>query len=215
MASSTADVIGVLAGAASTLRVSLLPAELAHLACRIEPSDSTMFDQLTLFAYRGSGQVRILGPAPELPLLMLDSGLTVDTLTYNARLNLMAVRNLASITETALELLNQGLTNNDIRAVGAAASLSAFNYQTISHNPVIERAKGWAKATRALGIVRAHSGSLVGLLYAPQTDLSDLARWLRPRFAGTITQTRMTGGGYTINDQVQTGVAPTVPTEVE
>lgn len=203
MASSTADVVGVMAGLAYALDCSPTSAELAQLACQIEPSDSTMFSGLALLAYRGSGQFCALGIPPALPLLLLDPGYTVDTLAYNAQLDLARVRHLAASTQAALDLLQQGLSQADPAAIGAAATLSAVSYQAISANPLLEQAKLWAKATGALGLVRAHSGSVVGLLYPTQTDLTEPARWLSPRFAGAITQTHLTGGGYQIIKESQ------------
>lgn len=198
MASSTADVVGVMAGLAHALGRSLSAAELAQLACQIEPSDSTMFSGLALLAYRGSSQFCVLGVPPALPLLMLDPGYTVDTLAYNAQLDLARVRSLAASTQAALDLLRQGLSQSDPAAIGAAATLSALSYQVISANPLLKQARLWAEATGALGLVRAHSGSVVGLLYPAGTDLAEPARWLTSRFAGTMTQTHLTGGGYQI-----------------
>lgn len=202
MASSTADVIGVMVGVAHVLGYSLTGADLARLACQIEPSDSTMFSGLALLAYRGSSQFWALGTPPTLPLLMLDPGYTVDTLAYNAQLDLIRVRRLAATTQAALDLLRQGLSQPDPAAIGAAATLSALSYQSISANPLLEQARSWAGETGALGLVRAHSGSVVGLLYPAYTDLADPARWLAVRFGGTITQTHLVGGGYHIVGQV-------------
>jgi L-threonine kinase len=202
MASSTADVIGVMVGVAHALDHALTTAKLARLACQIEPSDSTMFSGLALLAYRGSSQSCVLGTPPALPLLMLDPGYTVDTLAYNARLNLAGVRRLAATTQAALDLLRQGLSQAEPAAIGAAATLSAMSYQSVSASPLLEQAKSWAEDTGALGLVRAHSGSVVGLLYPAHTDLADPAGWLANRFAGTITQTQLTGGGYHIVGQV-------------
>lgn len=195
MASSTADVVGVIMGLAEAVDRPISVAELVRLACRIEPSDSTMLTGLALLAYRGSGQFCQLGTPPPLPLLMLDPGGTVDTLTYNAQLDLAAVRQLGPSTRVALEWLDEGLRRGDGAAIGAAATLSALSYQKVSYSSLLEQAEAWAKATDALGLVRAHSGSVAGLLYPPQTDLADLAGWLAARFDGVITPTQLTGGG--------------------
>jgi L-threonine kinase len=196
MASSTADVVGVLVGLASALNHPLTSSQLAQLACQIEPSDSIMFAELALFAYRNNGQSRLLGPIPPLPLLMLDPGYIIDTLAYNAQLDLTAIRQLASTTQTALDLLCQGLTSGDAVAVGAAATLSAVSYQAINYNPLVEAAQEWAQSTGAVGVVRAHSGSVVGLLYPTGVDLAGLVRRISSRFQGLITPTQLTNEGY-------------------
>jgi len=198
MASSTADVVGVMAALSLGLQHPLAPEQLAGLACQIEPSDSTMFTNPTALAYRNGEPWQELGTVRSLPLLMLDPGQIVDTLAFNATLNLPALKQLGPGTQTALQLLQQGLAANHPEAIGQAASLSAFNYQTIAENPLLERAKRWATATGALGLVRAHSGSLVGLLYPPETPLAGPGRWLAGQFEGTITATMLAPGGFKV-----------------
>jgi L-threonine kinase len=196
LASSTADIVGVMVGLATALGYPISAAELARLACQIEPSDSTMFAGLAALAYRGSARYQELGSAPPLPLLMLDTGGPVDTLAYNARLNLSLVRQLAPTTQAALDLLRQGLADHNAAAIGAAATLSALNYQVVNYNPFLEQVQSWAKATGAIGLVRAHSGSVVGLLYAADTTLDEPAAWLAARFEGSIQPTYLAPGGY-------------------
>jgi L-threonine kinase len=201
MASSTADVVGVMIGLALTLEPSIPAGELARLACQVEPSDSTMFADLTALAYRDSARFQQLGPVPALPLLMLDTGQAVDTLTFNARLNLRAVRQLAPTTKTALEMLKQGLASNDAAAIGAAATLSALSYQRVNYNPLVDRAMRWVDETGAVGLIRAHSGSVLGLLYPANTNLNGPEQWLASRFEGTICQTQLTRGSYLLVDE--------------
>jgi len=201
MASSTADVVGVMVALATALGHAISPGELAQLACQVEPSDSTMFANLTMLAYRGSAQYLELGPAPTLPLLMLDTGQAVDTLTYNAWLNLAAVQKLAQNTAEAVKTLKLGLVSSDAEMIGAAATLSALSYQTVNHNPLIDQAVQWASETSAAGLVRAHSGSVAGLLYPANTDLTDLEHWLKTRFKGRIWQTYLTRGSHLLIDE--------------
>jgi len=204
MASSTADIVGVMTGLSIALGRAIPSGNLARLACQIEPSDSTMFAGLTALAYRGTARYREFGPAPPLPLLMLDTGHAVDTLSYNARLDLAQVRQLAPTTQVALELLNQGLSSRDPATIGAAATLSALSYQAVNYNPLLEQVLTWAKTTGALGVVRAHSGSVVGLLYGIQTDLTEPALWLTSRFEGSIQATYLAPGGSQLLDRPQT-----------
>lgn len=198
MASSTADIIGVMAGVATALDCVLTPGQIARLATRIEPSDSTMFAGLAVLAYRGSSRFEELGPVPELPLLMLDTGHPVDTLSYNARLNLNAVRGLAASTRDALDLLRAGLAQTNPKAIAAAATMSALSYQAVNYNPCLEQARRWAEKTGALGLVRAHSGSVIGLLYPPGASLAQPAQWLSTRFNGRISPTRLVAGSWSV-----------------
>ncbi len=201
MASSTADAVGVMIGLAMALEQSISAGELARLACQVEPSDSTMFADLTALAYRNSARFQILGPAPSLPLLMLDTEQAVDTLEFNARLNLAAVRQLAPTTKAAIELLKEGLNRNDAESIGAAATLSALSYQRVNYNPLIDRAMRWVTETGAVGLIRAHSGSVLGLLYPANTSLNGAEQWLSSRFEGTVYQTQLSRGSYLLVDE--------------
>lgn len=207
MASSTADVVGVMAGLAVLLQAPLPDSQMAHLACQVEPSDSTMFAGPALLGYRGSGRSEALGLLPPLALLMLDPGLTIDTLTYNIHLDLAAVRKLDWTTQIALDILKRGIQNNDLKAIGAAATLSATSYQVVHNNPLIPVAQAWAIATRALGLVRAHSGSMVGLLFPPETDLAEPAAWLATRFSGEIIPTAVTNAGPVVLEAKSSAMA--------
>ncbi|MDX1521763.1 MAG: hypothetical protein R3264_09065 [Anaerolineae bacterium] len=198
MASSTADIVAVLAGVATALGQEPGSACLAQLACQIEPSDSTMFMGATLLAYRGNGRGLEFPSLPPLPLLMLDPEKAVDTQHFNNSLNLDALQRLALSTETALKLLQRGLLSGDDKAIGMAATLSALSYQMIKFNPFIRTAIRWAAETGAIGVIRAHSGSVTGLLYPLETDLGEPIRRLSRRFKGSITQTRMSPGGHLI-----------------
>ena len=203
MASSTADVVGAIVGVALAHGKSLLPETVARLACQVEPSDSTMFPALTALAYRDSGHSEPIGPVPALPLLLLDPGQQVDTLAFNDSLDMSALRELDRTTQVALQYLKEGAIKADPHAIGAAATLSAEQYQSISFNLLLEKAKKWAKETGAVGIVRAHSGSVIGLLYPFDTDLTDPANWLANQFEVTITQTHLAPGGTQVMNETK------------
>jgi L-threonine kinase len=200
MASSTADVVGTLVGLATLLGHPLNPDDLARLACQIEPSDSTMFRGLTLFAYRGSARHLTLGQVPPLPLLLLEAGPGVDTVVYNTNLDLTQLQKLAATTQEAMEMLQVGLITQQEQLIGTAATLSALSYQKISYDPFLEKAHCWATMTGALGVVRAHSGSIVGLLYPAQADLTGPFRWLTSRFQGLITLTCLTNESFQVSN---------------
>jgi L-threonine kinase len=162
--SSTADIGATLYALARALGRSLTPAEVARLAVDVEPSDSSMFPGLALFAHR-SGQVcQALGPAPALSVLVIDPGGEVDTLAFNRLDHQAALRRLAAEHMQAFDLLRQGLKERDWAALGEAATLSSRLHQAILFNPLLEPVLALARQVGALGVCRAHSGSLLGLL---------------------------------------------------
>ncbi len=195
MGSSTADITAAVVGVGELHGHTFSPAEIARLACQIEPSDSTMFAPLTALAYRSGNHYREIGNVPPLTVLMLDFGQRINTQTFNEHLDEIRLRQLAPQTTEALHLLAEGIARSDFSAIGAAATLSAESFQRVSHRDYLPRVRQWARETAALGIVRAHSGSVMGLLYPPDAGTADISRWVGQRFSGRVSVTALAGGG--------------------
>lgn len=162
-ATSTADVAGSLAAWGLWREAPFTPEALARLAVVVEPSDGTMLPGLALFAHHDASIIEPLGPAPRLPLLLLDPGGTLDTIWWTRRLPRVA---LDGSTAAALADLRHGLTTGDLEALGRAASCSAAAYQPILPSALVAQALALAPGVGALGVVRAHSGPIAGLLFA-------------------------------------------------
>lgn len=181
-ASSTADVAGVIYALGQALESPFAPAEVASLAVQVEPSDGTMFPELTLFAHRTGALARPLGCAPPLAVVVVDPGGFVDTLAFNAVDHQAALRRLAPIHRDAFAMLESGLKAGDVTLVAQAATLSAIAHQEILFSPLVEACLSFLPSTKALGICRAHSGTIVGLICDPdQADL--VAKQAAERFA--------------------------------
>ncbi len=83
MASSTADIAATAAATAHHLGHALDEPTLARLCVALEPTDSTLFRQLTLFDHN-TAATQIACPAPPaLDLLVLESPLTLRTTDYH------------------------------------------------------------------------------------------------------------------------------------
>ncbi|MCZ7570893.1 MAG: hypothetical protein M5U01_20265 [Ardenticatenaceae bacterium] len=173
-ATSTADVAGGLAAWGLWCDAPFPPETLARQAVEVEPSDGTMFPGLALFAHRDATLIEPLGPAPRLPLLLLDPGGTLDTVWWTRRLPHVA---LDASTGAALADLRHGLATGDLEAIGRAATRSAASYQPVLPSALVTQALALAPAVRALGVVRAHSGSIAGLLFADEASAQ--AAWRR------------------------------------
>jgi L-threonine kinase len=171
--SSTADVGATIYALGQALGQPLAAAEVARLAVGVEPSDSTLFPGLALFDHRDGSFYQELGPAPPLVVMVLDPGGEVDTLAFNRLDHRAALGRLASQHLEAFTLLREGLKRGDWPALGQAATLSARAHQAILPDPLLEPGLALARALGALGICRAHSGTLLGLLLDPaRADVS-------------------------------------------
>ena len=196
--SSTADVAAALYAVAHAVGHPLSPATVARLAVEVEPTDSTVFPGLALFAHRTGAFWEMLGPAPPLAVIVLDPGGKVDTLTYNRQVSVETLRPLATQHREAFNLLRWALRQRDWHALGEAATLSACTHQQVLPNPLVDLAVVWRRAVGALGICRAHSGTLVGILCHPeQTDVQSVISYLCRHLPAGLTLHRyaLTDGG--------------------
>jgi hypothetical protein len=64
----------------------------------------------------------------------------------------------------------------------------------------VEQAASWADDLQVAGPLRAHSGSIVGLLFENDEHAVEAREWLARRFAGEIHLTHTTGGGVEVEE---------------
>ncbi len=166
-ASSTVDVAGTIYAVGQTLGTPFTPAEVARLATAVEPSDSIMFAGPTLLAHRNACFYRPLGPSPRLAVIVLDPGGCVDTLSFNRADHGSILKSLAPRHRDLFAMLEAGLMECDPALVAQAATGSALAHQQILFSQLVESVYTWMGQAGALGICRAHSGTLVGLLCDP------------------------------------------------
>ncbi|HEX2988002.1 MAG TPA: GHMP kinase [Chloroflexota bacterium] len=218
---STADVAGAIVATAAAAGVALSPTEVARLAVAVEPSDSSMFPGLGLLAHRTGRLSESLGPAPSLLMVVLEFHGDVDTLEYNARLNLDRLRSMEPDHLRALDLLREGLRMREPELVGEAATLSARANQPFLPKPELETVIALGRDCGALGICAAHSGTVLGVLFEPGAGRKarKLLGMAGSRIEGLSNSwmTRMVGGGVGIlavsdqNERFPTPVAAIVP----
>lgn len=190
-ASSTADVGATLYALGRALGRPMAPEAVARLAVSIEPSDSTVFPGLALFDHRTGSVHQRLGPAPPLEVVVIDPGGEVDTLAFNRLDHRGVLERLAASHREAFRLLFEGLKTGDGHAVGEAATLSARVHQAILPNPLLEPVLELAREVEALGVCRAHSGTLLGLLFDPaRSDVPAALDFLVDRLPREVTLAR-------------------------
>lgn len=196
--SSTADIGATLYALGHTSGRPLLPAEVARLALQVEPSDSSLFPGLALWDHLHGEIFAPLGQAPIMTVVVLDPGGEVDTVMYNQQDHRPALRKLASQHQEAFALLQEGMKRSNIEAIGVAATLSATAHQAILPNPYLQAVLHLAREVRALGICRAHSGTVLGVLLDPsRTEISSVIAFAARRFATqlAIFSLPLIGGG--------------------
>ncbi len=210
---STADIGAALAAACAADRRELPVQEAARIAVRVEPTDSTLFPGLTLFAHRSGKFCQSLGPAPAAQILIIDPGGFVDTQAFNRHDRRAQLAGLRDAHAHAFEMLREGIENKDVDLIGRAASLSSRLHQRLLFNPLLEKALWLSDQVDAAGVCRAHSGTILGLLLpGERDDLDALIHFGHSHLPAGLdwVRTHLTGGGARFNDLSD---APTIHAE--
>lgn len=199
MASSTADIVSALGAAANALDIPPAEDDIADIAIQVEPSDSIMYSGLCAFNYISGRVRRRVGNAPKLDILLIDPGGHVDTIAFNKRPDIFILNKLKeSQVNQAMDLVCRGIVDGDIEMIGRGATISALANQQLLPKPDLPEVIKWSKELRGVGVVIAHSGTVMGLLLPPGGNVSaqEAAAYLRnkkPQWSVMIT--KMVDGG--------------------
>ena len=180
MASSTADIAATAVATAHHLGHPLDETTLARLCVSLEPTDSTLFRQLTLFDHNTAATQIACGSQPQLDLLVLESPATLLTTDYHRLPRLEKLHAHSAALHQAWEKVQQACQTNDPRRMGEAATLSAIASQHLLPKPGFDTLRGLVEECDLYGINVAHSGSVVGLMLDRQRhDIEYLQRRLQ------------------------------------
>ena len=198
MGSSTADIVASMAATASALGRSLDAETLAELALAVEPSDGIMLPGIALFDHLGGRIRRSLGPPPPLRVLVLEFHSTLDTESFNAANRRAILKSQAPSFRHALSLIEAGIAAGDPALVGRGATLSATTYQSVLPKPQLPEVLAIAEECGAAGVNVAHSGTVLGVLFAEDGQHLDAAsEQVRRRLPDLVAvhKHRLIGGG--------------------
>src|SRR5665648_29451 len=177
MASSTADITAVVAAALIALGEDPVPERLAHFALRIEPSDSVMFPGITDLEHVLRHKHRTLGPSVPALFLALDWGGAIDTRDFNAKPGLAEhYRRYEDEIAKAYGLAIEGIEQTDLEKLAAAGTISARCNQEINSKLQFYSLLSWVLEKGGLGVVSAHSGTLLAGVFPPNNFSSQEER---------------------------------------
>lgn len=172
MASSSADIAAVCMATALACGRELTQAELMRIALTIEPSDAVFYPGIVMMDYLQGSFVTELGEIPPAVISVFDQGGYIDTVAFNARVDLRAIRERQSRQiSDALDRVTRGLIDRDWRLIGEGATMSAFANQDIIYRRYLDDLAAIVRETNAYGVVVAHSGTVCGLISAPETAM--------------------------------------------
>ncbi|AEF93481.1 GHMP kinase [Desulfotomaculum nigrificans CO-1-SRB] len=198
MASSTADIAATCLATARACGQELPPETIAKIAAQVEPSDGQMFPGIMLCNHLTGEPKKYLGQAPPLDIVIADPGGSVDTVLFNCRQDL-ASKNFQKepMVKQALELVTRGLLTGDWEMMGRGATISAQANQLMLPKPYLALWRQWAAEVGALGVVVAHSGTIMGMIMDPggvdPREVADFIKRRKPEWM--VWSTSMINGG--------------------
>lgn len=163
MASSSADLVATARAVGNALQVPLTAERIEMFLGRIEPSDGVLYSAIVAFDHRTVRLRRILGSLPTMTIIGVDEGGTVDTVAFN---QIAKPFTAADRQEYAclLDRLTAAVSRHDLAEVGAVATRSAEMNQALRPKHGLERMMSICDEVGALGVVAAHSGTMLGIL---------------------------------------------------
>lgn len=189
MASSSADIAAVSYAVARALGRELTGREIMDIAIAIEPSDGIAFAGLSHVSHTTGelfGQYRSV---PLLGISIFDVGGTVDTISYYQSKGNHGNQDAAY--RQLLDSVGQAFrTGGHLQEMllGEAATESARLNQEHLEKPNLDQFITFVKNRGALGVLVAHSGTVVGVLWGTDrttTEVEDQTRAIAAKFDGS------------------------------
>lgn len=167
MASSSADIAAVCFAVAAAYGVELTAPEVSRIAAGIEPTDGVFFENIIRLNHMTGECLETMEEYPRLRIAVFDAGGAVDTVSFHKRTDLaeLSIRN-ERITDAALELIR---SSSSPSAWAEAATKSSLANQSILPKKDLSEMIKAARERGALGVNVAHSGTVIGILFSPDT----------------------------------------------
>jgi uncharacterized protein involved in propanediol utilization len=165
LASSSADLVATARAVAAALGGFFDESAIEALLRRIEPSDGVMYEGIVAFYHR---EVRLhsrLGTVPPLAVIGHDEGGEVDTISYNRQPKHFSAACKHEYREL-LATLGDAIRLGDLREVGRVSTRSAVMNQELRRRGDLEYLRRVCADIDGLGLVAAHSGTMLGILVA-------------------------------------------------
>ena len=177
MASSSADIAAVAYATARSFGRELTGREIMDIAIAIEPSDGIAFGGLSHVSHTTGELFGQYGNVPLLSISIFDVGVTVDTIAYyKSKGNRV---NQDAAYRQLLHMVDQAFRTHGHRKemlLGQVATGSARLNQEHLEKPHLEEFIVSAQRWGALGTLVAHSGTVVGVLWASDLQSPDVVQ---------------------------------------
>ncbi|NUL04503.1 kinase [Streptomyces lunaelactis] len=198
MASSSADLVATVRAVGAALGTTFDAAAIESFLREIEPTDGVMYDEIVAYYHREAELREGLGILPSLAIVAYDEGGQVDTIAHNRDARQVSEADKAEYARLLDELCG-AVRARDLTAVGRVATRSSELNAAARSRRSLPELRRICEETGGLGVACAHSGTVLGILYAADdpelTRKVGAARAACSALPGTTTVHRSLGHG--------------------
>lgn len=159
-ASSTADLCATYYALLKLFNKSFNEEELIKACIQVEPTDSIIFNSMTIFDYKEGVFKESIGEYIKFYLLVFEGNKIVDTVEFNNK----ELKPL-SLVDDLIKMFKNGLRNKSLADMALASTESIFRNQVRLKYDILPQVMRIKTLTGGLGIVGAHSGDALGIIY--------------------------------------------------
>ncbi|APG93351.1 threonine kinase in B12 biosynthesis (plasmid) [Sinorhizobium americanum] len=163
LASSSADLVAAARSIARCFKRTVRTSFVEKLMAEIEPSDGVMYPGVVAYQQRACSLLSFLGQMPPLAIVGIDEGGTVETVDYDQRRGEISASHRAEY-QILLDHARIAIPRGDTAAIGRIATASARLHQERVPKEHLNSMLKASEATDALGVIVAHSGTMIGIL---------------------------------------------------
>ncbi|GGA59025.1 kinase [Kroppenstedtia guangzhouensis] len=164
LASSSADLLATARAIESCYGIDIPISLLQTFMAEIEPTDGVMYPGVVSFYHRKVELGEIFGPMPRLTVVAVDEGGEVDTIEYNRLRKPYTSEEKLEYTYL-MNRLKIAFQEQDVYTIGQVATRSTIMNQSRQEKRSLKHLLQLSHEQGALGIVNAHSGTFIGLLF--------------------------------------------------
>lgn len=167
LASSTADLCGVYYCLIKLFNKEFNEEELIEQCIKIEPTDSIIFKKMTLFDYKKGLYKKTMGDYLNYNILAFEGNKVVDTVEFNNK-------NLPSLSDVddLLPILEEAIKEKSLEKLAYVSTESIVRNQKRLQYEFLQEVINIKNKTAGLGIIGAHSGSVLGIIYEDSASLN-------------------------------------------
>lgn len=168
LASSSADLVATARAIQNYFNLDIPNNILGSLMRLVEPSNAVMYNEVVSYYYKDCVLHKSLGVIPKLSILGVDEGGVVKTLEFNNTPKHYTNADKQQY-EFLLSKLEKAIQQNNLLEIGEVATASAILHQKHKQNRNINLLIDINNKVKGLGVVIAHSGTYIGILFDQQS----------------------------------------------